>query len=31
MCRTTFEVDSTDPKAPKLKAELFINGKLKWE
>ncbi|KAB5595684.1 hypothetical protein CTheo_922 [Ceratobasidium theobromae] len=28
---TTFEVDSTDPNAPTLKAELYVNGKLEWE
>lgn len=30
-CRTTFEVDSTNPQAPTLKVELFVNGKLNWE
>jgi len=28
---TTIEVDSTNPQAPTLKVELFVNGKLNWE
>ncbi|QRV85899.1 hypothetical protein RhiJN_13917 [Ceratobasidium sp. AG-Ba] len=28
---TTIEVDSTDTQAPKLKVELFVDGKVEWE